>query len=162
MLKAFSSSLLQHRFQRIPAGFSGHEGGRNTPLFRILGSLRSSNGGNSVLCKRVFFCSESGDGSDPVEDAKPAVEVESAANENAEEVDSKASSAIVPTNPRPEDYLKVRVLAFWGFCVINFSRFIAFEIVCLLLLMGVLYLMIIYTSSFVCLKFIVLGIAFVY
>ncbi|RWR94285.1 lon protease, mitochondrial-like protein isoform X2 [Cinnamomum micranthum f. kanehirae] len=110
MLKAFSSSVLQGRLQRIPAGFLGSEGERRAPIFRILGSLRSSNGRNSSFCKRVFFCSDSGDGSDAVDAAKPAVEVEAAENENAEEVDSKASSAIVSTNPRPEDCLKVLVL----------------------------------------------------
>lgn len=121
MLKAFSSSVLQGRLQRIPAGFLGSEGERKAPIFRILGSLRSSNGRNSSFCKRVFFCSESGDGSDPVDAAKPAVEVEAAENENAEEVDSKSASAIVSTNPRPEDCLKVRVflvvLVLLGVCL---------------------------------------------
>lgn len=51
---------------------------------------------------RASFCSDSsGDGSDQV----VHVEVK-ATDSDAEEVESK-SSAIVPTNPRPEDYLTV-------------------------------------------------------
>ncbi|XP_042511197.1 lon protease homolog, mitochondrial-like isoform X2 [Macadamia integrifolia] len=112
MLKVLSASYLQGRLQnlsaKLPANFSYGE--PKTPLLRVLGSLRSSNSRYPNLCKRVFFCSDSGDGSNPVveAEAKPA-ETEAAA-ESAEEVDSKASSAIVPTNPRPEDYLTVLAL----------------------------------------------------
>ena len=56
---------------------------------------------------RAFFCSDSdssGDGSDRV------VHVDSkAVDSEGEEAESKSSSAIVPTNPRPEDYLTVSV-----------------------------------------------------
>ena len=60
---------------------------------------------------RAFFCSDSdssGDGSDRV------VHVDSKAVESeGEEAESKSSSAIVPTNPRPEDYLTVSVFLFF-------------------------------------------------
>lgn len=62
-------------------------------------SLRSGDGANAVYYRRVFFCSESGGGGDQPMEAKAVEEVEA---------ESKASSAIVPTNPRPEDYLTVR------------------------------------------------------
>ncbi|XP_058076197.1 lon protease homolog 1, mitochondrial-like [Magnolia sinica] len=109
MLKVLSSSFRMQRFcADFPPNFR-HGGEGKAQLLRVLGSLRSLSGRNHGLCKRVFFCSESGDGSDPV-DAKPAPEAEATAAENAEEVNSKASSAIVPTNPRPEDYLTVLAL----------------------------------------------------
>lgn len=66
---------------------------------------------------RAFFCTDSsGDGSDQV------VHIEAKATESdAEEVESKSSSAIVPTNPRPEDYLTVsfvpKFISFRSFCV---------------------------------------------
>ncbi|XP_010268001.1 PREDICTED: lon protease homolog, mitochondrial-like [Nelumbo nucifera] len=113
MLKVLSASCRQGRLQnltpRLPGNFS-YGGEQRAPLLRVLGSLTSSSPRNSGLSKRVYFCSESGDGSNPVvEPEEKTAEVE-AAVENAEEVDSKASSAIVPTNPRPEDYLTVLAL----------------------------------------------------
>ena len=49
---------------------------------------------------RAFFCSDSDSSGDVV------VHVEAkAVDSEAEEVDTKSSSAIVSTNPRPEDYL---------------------------------------------------------
>ncbi|XP_043720503.1 lon protease homolog, mitochondrial-like isoform X2 [Telopea speciosissima] len=112
MLKALSTSCLQGRLQnlsaKLPANFSYGE--PRTPLLRVLGSLRSSNSRNPNLCKRVFFCSDSGDGSNPVVDAEAKPAEAEAVAENAEEVDAKASSAIVPINPRPEDYLTVLAL----------------------------------------------------
>ncbi|XP_010259312.1 PREDICTED: lon protease homolog, mitochondrial-like isoform X2 [Nelumbo nucifera] len=118
MLRVLSASCLQGRLQnftaRLPASANSYCGGeQRPPLLRVLGSLRSSNPRNLRLCKRVFFCSDSGDGSN---DSNPVVESEAksaeteAAAESAEVVDSKASSAIVPTNPRPEDYLTVLAL----------------------------------------------------
>ncbi|XP_019452273.1 PREDICTED: lon protease homolog 1, mitochondrial-like isoform X5 [Lupinus angustifolius] len=65
-----------------------------SPLHRVLGSLRGG---------RLFFCSGSGDGADA--EAK-VVELASGADESQ----TKASSAIVSTNPRPEDYLTVLAL----------------------------------------------------
>ncbi|XP_042517635.1 lon protease homolog 1, mitochondrial-like [Macadamia integrifolia] len=112
MLKVLSASYLQGRLQnlsgKLPSNLSYGES--RAPLLRILGSLRSSNSKKPNLCKRVFFCSESGDGSNPVAEVEEKPGEAEAAVESAEEVDSKASSAIVPTNPRPEDYLTVLAL----------------------------------------------------
>ncbi|GMI94316.1 lon protease 1 [Hibiscus trionum] len=55
---------------------------------------------------RACFCSDSSDGSG----SKPAVEVEEKGAESESGSDSKASSAIVSTYPRPEDYLTVLAL----------------------------------------------------
>ncbi|GLT90157.1 hypothetical protein SLE2022_081030 [Rubroshorea leprosula] len=66
-----------------------------------------ARGNPSNLGFRAFFCSDSSDGSTP----EAAVEVEVRAAESESDVsDSKSSSAIVPTNPRPEDYLTVLAL----------------------------------------------------
>ncbi|KAL5996387.1 hypothetical protein ACLOJK_026465 [Asimina triloba] len=95
----------------LPANFR-HAGDGKPQLYRLLVSFRElnrRNHGNHGLCKKLFFCSDSrggGGNGDPVE-AKPApVEAEA----TIEEVESKSSSAIVPTNPRPEDYLTVLAL----------------------------------------------------
>jgi Lon-like ATP-dependent protease len=53
------------------------------------------------MARRAFFCSDASDGSDQV------VEVEAKATGAECEAEAKASSAIVSTNPRPEDYLTV-------------------------------------------------------
>lgn len=58
---------------------------------------------------RVFFCSDSSDGSG----SESVVDAEAKAAESEPDVpDSKSSSAIMPTNPRPEDYLTVRMFSF--------------------------------------------------
>lgn len=111
MLKVLSSSCFQGRLQSVFARFPaavGHGGEGRSPLFRVLGSLRNPSGGSPVFGRRVFFYSESSDGSDP----PPAEDASASAVEGggAEEAESKASSAIIPTNPRPEDYLTVGVL----------------------------------------------------
>ncbi|KAF8392652.1 hypothetical protein HHK36_023001 [Tetracentron sinense] len=105
MLKALSASCLQGQLQKLTAKFPAHicHGGElRSPLLRVLGSLRNSNSRNPNLYKRVFFCSESGDRSEPV------VQAEAKLSESGD--GSKSSSAIVPTNPRPEDYLTVLAL----------------------------------------------------
>ncbi|KAJ0979859.1 hypothetical protein J5N97_015333 [Dioscorea zingiberensis] len=111
MLKVLSSSCLQGRFRSLPTRLPHNccnGGDSRSPLIRVLRSLRSGNGANPVSFRRVFFCSESGGGGDQPVEAKAAEEVETAAGEG--EAVSKASSAIVPTNPRPEDYLTVIAL----------------------------------------------------
>lgn len=74
-----------------------------SPLLRVLSSLTGRNRPN--MARRAFFCSDASDGSDQV------VEVEAKATgtegEGEGEAEAKASSAIVSTNPRPEDYLTV-------------------------------------------------------
>ncbi|KAK7847120.1 lon protease like protein 1 [Quercus suber] len=83
-----------------------------SPILRAaLSSLRSltrRSRSSDLVGHRAFFCSDSdssGDGSDRV------VHVDSkAVDSEGEEAESKSSSAIVPTNPRPEDYLTVLAL----------------------------------------------------
>ncbi|RWW07965.1 hypothetical protein BHE74_00040261 [Ensete ventricosum] len=107
MLKALSSSCFQGRLKlsaRFPAAAVNVGEGRS-PLLRVLGSLTSPRGGSPVFWRKAFFCSERDDGSEPAE-AKAEEESEATAEGGgAEEADSKASSAIVSMNPRPEDYL---------------------------------------------------------
>ncbi|KAF9614338.1 hypothetical protein IFM89_018091 [Coptis chinensis] len=111
MLRVLSNSCLKHRFQTHTSKLLPSNGGDNKgPLLRILNSIRSSNEKNtSFYIKRVFFCSDSSDGSGNSSSSSSVVEVEAeAAVENVEEIDSKSSSVvIVSTNPRPEDYLEV-------------------------------------------------------
>lgn len=103
MLKLLSSSAcLQTRAQRAltqsPSTSCLRTG--NSPLLRALNSLRGWR--SPISGQRVFFCSESsGDGADGVAAA------ESKVAEAEIDVSEKSSSAIVPTNPRPEDYLTV-------------------------------------------------------
>lgn len=72
------------------------------PLFRVLNSLTGFTRNSPNLGRRAFFCSDSSDGSEQV------VEIDGKGSESGAE--SKSSSAIVPTNPRPEDYLTVGLL----------------------------------------------------
>ncbi|XP_017977562.1 PREDICTED: lon protease homolog 1, mitochondrial [Theobroma cacao] len=75
---------------------------------RLTGLTRRSPT-NSLF--RAFFCSESSDGSGSNSGSEPVVEVEVKGVESESNgSDSKASSAIVPTYPRPEDYLTVLAL----------------------------------------------------
>lgn len=105
MLKLLSSSAcLQTRAQHALTQSSSASCLRtgNNPLLRALNSLRGWRSPSPSSVQTVFFCSESsGDGADVVAAAEGKVaEAESDAGE-------KSSSAIVPTNPRPEDYLTV-------------------------------------------------------
>ncbi|KAG9457883.1 hypothetical protein H6P81_002391 [Aristolochia fimbriata] len=110
MLKRLSSACLRSSFSHLSprAPASSCYAGEKSTLGRFFRSLRDSNPRILVSGRRVFYCSEAGDGSDAA-DAKDAVA--KAEGENAaEEVGSKFSSAIVPTNPKPEDYLSVLAL----------------------------------------------------
>ncbi|XVE63123.1 hypothetical protein DITRI_Ditri06bG0174600 [Diplodiscus trichospermus] len=73
-------------------------------LGRLTGLTRRSPK-NSLF--RACFCSDSGDGSGSQSVVEVAVK---GAESESDGSDSKASSAIVPTNPRPEDYLTVLAL----------------------------------------------------
>lgn len=110
MLKALSSSCLRGRLQAtpsaLPSNLRRHGTQLESPWSRVLGSLRGRK--NPSLCQRLFFCSDSTDGSETVEAAAEAKRVEV----EGEEADSKTSSAIVPTVARPEDYLTVRFVHF--------------------------------------------------
>ncbi|CAH2044504.1 unnamed protein product [Thlaspi arvense] len=106
MLKLFSStaSRVHHLTPAIRVGSRSVE----SPLFKALSQLTGLNRRSTSLGHRVFFCSEPTDGAS---DSEAAAEVEAkAAGSDSEGSDSKSSSAIVPTNPRPEDCLTVLAL----------------------------------------------------
>lgn len=105
MLKLLSSSAClrsraQHALTEAPSSICFRPA--NSPLLRALNSLRGLSWRSSGSGQRVFFCSDSsGDRADAATAAEgKIVEAES-------EVSEKSSSAIVSTNPRPEDYLTV-------------------------------------------------------
>ncbi|KAG7552034.1 ATPase AAA-type core [Arabidopsis thaliana x Arabidopsis arenosa] len=102
MLKLFTSSAsrVQHLTPAIRVGSSPVE----SPLFKALSQITGWNRRSASLGHRAFFCSEPTDG-------EAAAEVEAKAVESdSEGSDSKSSSAIVSTNPRPEDCLTVLAL----------------------------------------------------
>jgi ATP-dependent Lon protease len=103
MLRVFTSASLQSRLRHIPLGKCTNCGEKvsSSPLLRVLSSLRSSNGQErGTNWRRAFYCSESSENDgDSVAKA-----------EEAKEVESKTAGAIVPTNPRPEDYLTVSLI----------------------------------------------------
>ncbi|XP_022743473.1 lon protease homolog 1, mitochondrial-like [Durio zibethinus] len=79
-------------------------------LGRLTGLTRRSS---TNLLFRAFFCSDSSNGSGSGSGSLPVVEVEVKGAESESESngsDSKVSSAIVPTYPRPEDYSTVLAL----------------------------------------------------
>lgn len=116
MLKLFTSSAsrVHHLTPAIRVGSSPVE----SPLFKALSQLTGWNRRSASLGHRAFFCSEPTDGEAAVEAEAKAVESDS------EGSDSKSSSAIVPTNPRPEDcltvslilYAKRRIMALFSNC----------------------------------------------
>ncbi|KAI3996637.1 hypothetical protein MKX01_009469 [Papaver californicum] len=110
MLKVLSNSHLHGRLN-IPSPAVQSR----VPLFQLFGYLTNSNARNSRFSRRAFFCSDSNDGSKPpvveeVEAGKLTAESEIATTEGVEEVELRSSSAMVSTNPRPEDYLQVIAL----------------------------------------------------
>lgn len=105
MLKLISSSGIQGRIHRLsPSSLPALRPTiESTPsLLKVLSSLRRLSLSNPNLGGRVFFCSDTSDGSDHGVEAQVKE-----AEASADELDSKPASAIVPTNPRPEDYLTV-------------------------------------------------------
>ena len=110
MLKALSSSCLRGRFtaSALPSCVR-----LNSPARRVVASLNDSNRRSPNLCRR-FFCSDSSDGSDPIETVAESKQVEVEGGE----AESKASSAIVPTVFRPEDYLTVSFI-YYTYIFIN-------------------------------------------
>ncbi|XP_050381375.1 lon protease homolog 1, mitochondrial [Argentina anserina] len=100
MLKLLSSSSLQSLGPKL--GLLAGSAEMSSPLLRVLSSLTGRN--RPSMTRRAFFCSDASDGSDQV------VEVEAKAAGSEGEAEAKASSAIVSTNPRPEDYLTVLAL----------------------------------------------------
>ncbi|KAF4354010.1 hypothetical protein G4B88_011173 [Cannabis sativa] len=102
MLKLLSSSSCLHNRVNSLAPTSIRTGS-SAPFLRVLSSLTGLAGRNRNLGCRVFFCSDASDGSEP-----PVAEAEVKEAESGAE--AKPSSAIVSTNPRPEDYLTVIAL----------------------------------------------------
>ncbi|KAJ4900645.1 Lon protease-like protein 1 [Raphanus sativus] len=106
MLKLFSpssASRIHHLTPSIRAA-AGPPRSVDSPLFKALSQLTGLNRRSSSLGHRVFFCSDSA--SDAEAAAAEAAEAK-AAEYDAEGADS---SAIVSTNPRPEDCLTVLAL----------------------------------------------------
>jgi len=116
MLKLFTSSASRvHHLTPVSrvVGSSPVE----CPLFKALSQITGWNRRSTSLGHRAFFCSEPTNG-------EAAAEAETKAVESDSEVsDSKSSSAIVPTNPRPEDCLTVCVTM--AFCSFLCGRFVS-------------------------------------
>jgi ATP-dependent Lon protease len=102
MLRA--AAIFPARFAAAPAVAAAEE--LRSPLLRVLGALRGGGGGgrSMLLGRRARFCSNSS-ASDSEAAAVEAKAEDAAVAEG--EADGKASSAIVPTTPRPEDFLTV-------------------------------------------------------
>ncbi|KAL5198551.1 hypothetical protein ABZP36_002063 [Zizania latifolia] len=100
---AAAAAVFPSRFAAAPAVVVAEE--VRSPLLRVLGALRG--GRVSTLGRRARFCSNSS-GSDSEAAAAEAKAEDAVATEG--EADGKTSSAIVPTSPRPEDYLTVIAL----------------------------------------------------
>ncbi|XP_024027735.1 lon protease homolog 1, mitochondrial, partial [Morus notabilis] len=103
LLSSSSSSCLQSRIHSLaPTGPRTGSGDSTATFLRVLSSLTALSRRGSNRSSRAFFCSDAKDGSEPASDA----EVKEAESGN----ESKPSSVIVSTNPRPEDYLTVLAL----------------------------------------------------
>ncbi|WOG86855.1 hypothetical protein DCAR_0206074 [Daucus carota subsp. sativus] len=104
MLKTLKSTCVQARLHGFTTPFQSHlrygSSQITSPLLRMVNSVRNLN---PSLNKRVYFCTDSSDGSSVVMESKGV-------EEGAAEADSKSSSAMVPTVFRPEDYLTVIAL----------------------------------------------------
>lgn len=71
-----------------------------SPFLRVLGSLTGLTRPNPNLARRAFFGSDANNGDG-------AVEIEFKGTRNETQAESNSSSAIMPTNPNPEDFLTV-------------------------------------------------------
>ncbi|XP_062187341.1 lon protease homolog, mitochondrial isoform X2 [Phragmites australis] len=98
---AASTAFFPARFAAAPAAAAAE---LRPPLLRFLGALRGGRG-SMMLGRRARFCSNS---SASDSEAAAAEAEDAVASEG--DADGKASSAIVPTNPRPEDCLTVVAL----------------------------------------------------
>lgn len=113
MLKLLSSSCIQNRAQHaltksVSTSCVRDAIERQSSLFGALNSLRGLARRTSSSGQRAFFCSDSSGGPS---DAESETSVDSKSVELEAEVGEKASSAIVSTYPRPEDYPTV------GYCI---------------------------------------------
>ncbi|XP_028548646.1 lon protease homolog, mitochondrial isoform X8 [Dendrobium catenatum] len=115
MLKLLSTSCRQGRSgfpcSRFPDG-AANGALEKSPLFRVIRSLRSYTGEKTLFRLTASFSSDSGEGDGDAAKSVDAKAVEEAeyASTGAEAEEAKASSAIVPTIPRPEDHLNVMVV----------------------------------------------------
>jgi ATP-dependent Lon protease len=100
MLRA--AAVLPARFTAAPAVAAAEE--LRSPLLRVLGAPRGGGGRSMLVGRRARFCSNSS-ASDSEASAVEAKAEDAVVAEG--EADGKASSAIVPTTPRPEDFLTV-------------------------------------------------------
>ncbi|KAL9682647.1 hypothetical protein QQ045_014449 [Rhodiola kirilowii] len=102
MLKLISAPRFLVRAQAAAASPSLRSDS-SSPILRVFGSFVGLNGRRSPSLgggsSRVFFCTDASDGSGAVAEAEV----------KAGETESN-SSAIVPTNPKPEDFLTVLAL----------------------------------------------------
>lgn len=122
MLKLFSpssASRIHHLTPSIRAA-AGPPRSVDSPLFKALSQLTGLNRRSSSLGHRVFFCSDSA--SDAEAAAAEAAEAK-AAEYDAEGADS---SAIVSTNPRPEDCLTVSSISTQSFSFFFFGGVLLF------------------------------------
>ncbi|XP_051213521.1 lon protease homolog, mitochondrial [Lolium perenne] len=104
---AAAAAAFPARFAAAPAVAAAEE--MRSPLLRVFGTLRS--GRSSALRTRVRFCSSSSGSDSEAAAAAAAAEAKAEDAVPAEgEAEGKASSAIVSTNPRPEDFLSVIAL----------------------------------------------------
>lgn len=113
MLKVLRDSRLHGPLHNFSVKFPSPGGQSRVLLHRFFDYFGNSNVRRTSFSKRAPFCSESGDGSKPplVEAGAESESVESeTATENVAEGDLRSSSAIVSTNPKPEDYLQVAFL----------------------------------------------------
>ena len=105
MLKVFSSSTASRAHHHLSPAIRPGASSVESPFFKALSHLTGLNRRSTSLGgRRVFFCSDNA--SDAA--AAAAAEAEAkAAESDSDGADAKSSSAIVPTNPRPEDCLTV-------------------------------------------------------
>uniref|UniRef100_A0A7N0VK99 Lon protease homolog, mitochondrial n=1 Tax=Kalanchoe fedtschenkoi TaxID=63787 RepID=A0A7N0VK99_KALFE len=108
MLKLISAPRLLARAHAAAASSPTMRSDSTSPILRMLGSVLGLNGSRSPSVgggiTRVFFCSNASDGSGTSAEAEVKV-VEAEAGET-----ESNSAAIVPTNPKPEDFLTVLAL----------------------------------------------------
>ncbi|XP_010039551.2 lon protease homolog 1, mitochondrial [Eucalyptus grandis] len=111
MLKLLSSSACLHtRAQRAairPLSLGNEPSG---PLLRALSSLRGLVRRSPDSAQRAFFCSDSSGDDGAAAAAAAEAQAEGKATDSESDVAEKPVSAIIPTNPRLDDYLTVLAL----------------------------------------------------
>ncbi|RCV14628.1 hypothetical protein SETIT_2G440400v2 [Setaria italica] len=103
---AAAAAVFPARFAAAPAVAAAED--LRSPLLRVLGTLRGGRG-SVLLGRRARFCSNSSASDSEAAAAEAEAKAEDATVAEGE-ADGKASSAIVPTNPKIEDCLSVVAL----------------------------------------------------